>query len=433
MIFTRFLRFFTFAMIPLSILGPSLLMYDIGPIHILPHWLLITISVPLFVILLLEENLKLKLGLNIKRELRVKLYIYLLVFWLLYSMASVLWTDEKLLGVKEFILFFINIGLVLLIVFNLAEIKDLKLVLWFFCGILIINYFVAYLELFRNYHLPSSNLALYGGRLSALGVGTIRDIEMTAILRLKDFISGTFYNPNALGTFVGLTLPLIFSIFVRGSTKNYEKVLGLSLCVLGVILSIYLRSRTLYGVLLLVMIIYFCFYLKFREKVLLGCLIGFVIWELTRIGFPFSILTLSANDSSLITRVELFSMGKERFFYSFLLMGTGIGSFYDANLHNWYAEILFKFGFFIFIGYILFYLGILWNLYIISKKATNRALRFIGEGLFVSLSGYSIGCLSDSSRLLAFDSWIIFGLSLVTINIYRRKSESSRNYPLVSQ
>lgn len=430
MIVQRFLRFFTFAMIPLSILGSSLMMPKVGTIHLLPQWLLIIISIPIFLILLLGADLRLKFGLNIKKDLHIKFYIYFLTFWLFYCMISVLWADDKLLGLKEFILFSIVIGLIFCIILYITSVKNLKFIIYVFAIILLINYFVVYLELFYNYHLPSSTLFETGGRLSQLGMESVKDLDISSVLRLKDFASGTFYNPNALGTFIGLTLPLIFSNFVRGGKTNYEKILGIALCIVGVIVSIYVASRILFIVLLLVTSIYFCFYMKFQKKILFSLLVGFLILVLNYLNLP---LIYDLNDASLSTRGDLLSLGMERFLNSFLLLGTGAGSFYDANLHNWYAEVLFKFGFLIFFGYLLFYFNILKNLYVISKRATNRELRFLGEGFFVSLCGYIVGSLSDSSRLLAFDSWIIFGLSLVVINMYRRESEYSRNYPLVSQ
>jgi teichuronic acid biosynthesis protein TuaE len=404
-------------MIPLSILGSSIMMPEIGPIHLLPHWLFIIISSPVFILAMMKDNFSFRFGLNVKKDLHINHYIWFLIYWLFYSIISILWVQDQLSGLREAILFLIQISLIILIMLNIASLKDLKIVLWLFAAILIINYLVAYFEIFYNYHLPSSNIvAIYDiSTLDRLGIQKAIDINADLLGIYKDIVTGTFYNTNALGTFLGLTFPLIFSTFFRGNKNKLIKILAIIFCILNGILAIYVASRILYISIILIALIYIIFYGRFYHKVF-WCFIGvaFVWVILNRILPHFDLF-----DQSLITRQELFSTGKEIFlsgFYPFL--GTGIGSL-PFSLHNLYAEILFKFGPLVFIGYILFYFFILKNLYIVSKKTHNRELRYIGEGLFISLCGYTIGCLSDSSRFLSFDSWILIGLSLVVINMYR--------------
>ena len=158
-----------------------------------------------------------------------------------------------------------------------------------------------------------------------------------------------------------------------------------------------------------------------RLKALLACIFaGTVLFAYV---YLLPLLNLQ-TDLSYLERKEYLSIGLERFFNSFLLLGTGSGSFNDFSLHNLYAEILFKFGVLIFAGYLLLYVGILKNLYVIMRRATDKEMRRMAEGFFVALCAYSFGCTADSSRLTDCDSWIIIALSLVVINLFRiRKRE----------
>lgn len=185
MAISKFLRFFTFAIIPLSILGPAIMSPKFGPIHLLPHWLLIIISLPTLMIVLLKENFVLKFALNIKKDLHIKLYMQFLIFWLFYGLLSIIWSNDQLYGLKMMLIFSIQIVLILLIITNIISLKDLKIILWFFVGILLINYLVAYLELVYNYHLgPALNrLNMFGDSLAIFGVQRAADIDIFTLTK----------------------------------------------------------------------------------------------------------------------------------------------------------------------------------------------------------------------------------------------------------
>ena len=96
--FRIFIRYLTFALIPLSILGPAVMMPKVGPIHLLPHWLLLSISLPVGLLILLKNNFVLRFPLDIKRDLHITMYIAFLLLWVFYSFASSVWTGDQLLG-----------------------------------------------------------------------------------------------------------------------------------------------------------------------------------------------------------------------------------------------------------------------------------------------------------------------------------------------
>jgi len=413
----KFIKFFTFAMIPLSILGSAIMKPKFGSIHLLPHWLLIIISIPILMLLIIKEDYKLRFGLNIKKELHIKHYIWFLIFWLFYCFISINWTEDKLYGLKLSVLFFIVVALILLIIANINSLYDLKIILWFYISILLINYVVVYLEIFYNFHLPSSSLFKHYGIevQDKLQMKNLFYLSYLDLMKYTTRITGVFYNTNSLGTFFGLTIPLIFSNYFLGNKKISVKILSLLLCFIGFFLSIYIGSRGYFIVIILMILIYLIL-VKWKYKVFIFLILGILFYLLLFNILPF--LDIS-SDMSLQIRKELILTGMGKFLNSFLLLGTGAGSFTGYHLHNLYAEILFKFGFFIFITYLLFYLFILRNLYIISKKAINNEIKYMAQGLFVSLCCYTVGCTSDSSRLLSFDSWIIIAMSLVIINIYR--------------
>jgi O-antigen ligase len=105
-------------------------------------------------------------------------------------------------------------------------------------------------------------------------------------------------------------------------------------------------------------------------------------------------------------------------------VGPGILHLY-GDPHNGYTEILFQFGPLVFIGYIIFYLSLLIKLFNIQKQKLFNGLKYLAEGLWIALVSYSVGCLSDSSRFLSYDSWAIFAMSICVINIYKSQKYSS--------
>lgn len=419
--FLRYLRFFLFAIIPTAIMGPAIMMPEIGKIHLLPQWAMTLGSIPILLFLLPISNFRVRFALDIKTELKIRNYIWFLVMWTLYCCFSILWSANQFLAINQSLLFVFQSGLCLLIVFNLTSIKDIKSVVMLYIGVLLINYGIIYFEIFYNYHLP--NLIISAAQSAEridniynVGLSTV-DVYTLSTGGTKAMIFGTFFNSNSLATFMELVLPLIVSNYIVKKTNIYIRLFAAALVSITLILSSYIYSRTLFIVLPLIFFIFLLLDKSLFKKIFF-ILIAVILSALIYV-YVLPNINMT-TDVSFELRKQFLTVGFERFSQRFYpLTGLGAGTFEDFAIHNFYGEILFKFGPIIFGCYLFFYFGLLRNLYRIFKTSRDRDTKYLAQGFFVTLAAYTVGCLSDSSRLLAFDSWFLISIALVLINSER--------------
>lgn len=91
------------------------------------------------------------------------------------------------------------------------------------------------------------------------------------------------------------------------------------------------------------------------------------------------------------------------------------------NVHNWWAEILVNYGLFVFVGYVLFYLGLLTKLYKVHGKLINTSEKMICEALLVGLVVFFFACMSSGSIMTLRPQWIFFAFALAFLNYCRIK------------
>lgn len=141
---------------------------------------------------------------------------------------------------------------------------------------------------------------------------------------------------------------------------------------------------------------------------------------------------------SMSNRLNLIRNGL-LFLHSTALIGVGAGNFeyymsnfarYDTkgliNSHNWWLEILVNYGILVFIGYIIFYLSIIWKLRKIYYEKLSANEKLICEGLLVSLIGFFFASLSPSSIIAFRPQWFLFAFALTFLNYILNKKEVSQ-------
>jgi len=94
-----------------------------------------------------------------------------------------------------------------------------------------------------------------------------------------------------------------------------------------------------------------------------------------------------------------------------------------TNSHNWWLEILINYGVFIFIGYIIFYMGIIRNLWKLYHKKQTREEKMICEALLVSLVGFFFANVSSISIMAFKPQWLLFAFALTYLNYFRNRGE----------
>jgi O-antigen ligase len=95
------------------------------------------------------------------------------------------------------------------------------------------------------------------------------------------------------------------------------------------------------------------------------------------------------------------------------------------NLHNWWLEVLVNGGLLVFVGYLLFYAGLVWGLFRVALTTERALIAFAAAALLAALAGYTFGALSPSSAIHFTPMWIHFGLSMAVTNLHRTSRAQS--------
>lgn len=407
-----------------ALTGPAFLTISFGSYHLFPFRFFLPLILFLILLQVLVNYGKLKASLK-----KIKPYLLFLAVWFAYAIISLSWAQSKIAALQEIFFLFTGFSLIFLIILYLKNLKDLKIFYWLWIILAILLLGIGFWETFTGNHLPSS---AYLGRATAYA-GKFRP-------------SGFFYNTNDFATFLGLIFPFILA-WIHYGKKRFSRFLGIILFGGAFYLLVETGSRANLLALILECFILFFFLLTINKKIKLVLSIVLIV-ALLFLLFPNFIqqifnkvnLELSSFGSeyqmtvgSDIMRINL---AKNALYYLFYSYGFGVGAgniethiadfspYYTStllNLHNWWAEILANYGIFIFCGYLLFYLGLIYNLWKIWHKKLEINEKIICESLLLSLIGFSIASISSSSIMAFNPQWILFGVSLAFLNYYRLK------------
>jgi len=358
---------------------------------------------------------------RINANIKVGKYLLFLILWLVWALASILWIagwGETFKWIESLICGFVMIILSLLFLGNEKTIKNIPY-LWIALNLLVIV--IGIWESRTGMHLSASRY-----------IGT-RETYPTA----------TFYNPNDFATFLCLSVPFLFFL-IRQSKRHLPKVLGLALIVASFYFIILNASRA--NIIAFLLIIGLIFLLAgWRAK------LKFISLGLLTTGLivPLSLTLILGNnptylemlqritsitdlsDPENIVRVDLVRNGLI-FLQNSHFLGVGVGNFEYLmvnnpvyytwgiiNAHNWWLEILVDYGVLIFSLFLVFYIGLLGNLFHIFRNSRNQTLREASLATFISLAAFSISCLSSSGLSNKMFIWFLFASALCTINCYR--------------
>lgn len=380
--------------------------------------------------LLLKGKIKIKIK-------NIKLYFYFFCTWFLWILTSFLWVDNKSLAIKFTLIYLIMFSFLWLIIFYNRDRHILKTTLKVLFFISLIVLFVGTFEIFTSFHLP------------ILSHPDLADVS----INVRDYIpTSFFYNTNNYATFLMFSLP--FYLFGVGYVSSKNKKIGLFIIIFLTIINVIMTdSRANILSCLFIIFVYLLFSLikKFSFKKLSEYFFVFLmmisiffliinnnVFLKTRfengIKVVNSILnkeySLGAGGDSLSIRMTIL---KKMVFppssFNFLF-GFGVGNsrnyLKEQNLprqivdpHNWWLEVLGEFGFIFFLCYLVFFFSLLRNLWKIMKSRKDSFIVFISSSCFFSLLVFIISSISPSSVVYFLPHWILMGLSIMTINLFK--------------
>ena len=329
---------------------------------------------------------------------------YFFLIWFIYSLCSLFWTSSIIHGVKELFYYYCHFSLFFLFVLWLQKAKrPLYSIILGWSGFVLCTLPLAFNEIFNDQHLYLTlheNLAM--------------NIDGQTLAR--KYAAVTFGNYNYYVTVICFALPFVFAYLLLVDSAK-KQLWGWFIIISLFYILVINASRGGLLCFVIALISFLSFYRKkhYRGKrciqvvviggVCLGVWMNFdMIFQqlLYRIGEDS--LSEVMQDSS---RSMLIWLGLSLFLDSYCL-GTGIGSISVSLakvspsytiLHNLFAELLFQFGFVIFV----FFLSFLYLLYIKGKRTNDWLSKFV---IYTSLLTLPVAGVINSHYLLIPELWI---------------------------
>jgi teichuronic acid biosynthesis protein TuaE len=374
-------------------------------------------------------------------RVHVWLFVLFLGVWVAWTLLSLTWAVDRAAGIRYSIFLVMMASLSGGTVLAVNDVKALRTALYLLLAVFCFSLAIALLEITTDFRLPTSGLV---GRPE----------------RYQWAVTSFFHNQNDFATYIALWLPFLLAVPLF--TRRAWAVIGATAgSLLSIVCLLYTGSRT--NLLALALgIPSLLLLLAFRKGtssrwwqwvlgiVLIGavastaCLgmsgalpvvrlpeIGVQHWRFDTLGAE-----IEAGSGSGGTRINLIAGGLAALRDSaFLGVGPGNAEYHlrqmpalEAvyNLHNWWMEVLVNGGVFIFVGYLLFYAGLVYGLFRTAMASERRLVAFAAVSLLSALVGYTFGALSPSSAIHFTPMWIHFGLSMAVINMYRKQRADGR-------
>ena len=405
--------------------GVAIFSINLGTFTLFPYRIFLIVLWLLFFGHMLLNKAKMDFSQHILRW-----YFTFLAFWIGYGLLSLTWSASLTLAVRNIIFLLMGISVIFFSFYYFRKIEDLRKVQWIWFVIFSVLVILGFWEHLTGHHLMISKFYL----------STNENIRFIP--------SGVFHNENNYATFLALGIPFVISLF-RDDDRILFRFLGIETVAGAMYLIVVTGSRAnILAVLLELTIFLLLIDKKQRIKLiftLLICLVILIIFlpDSMQGFFPTiyreTSLTVSQtklNSGSLFQRINLIRNGIY-FLFSKAGFGVGAGNFeyymsnfaiYDTegyiNPTNWWLEILVNYGIFVFVGYIIFYLSIIWKLRKIYYEKLSRNEKIICEGLLVSLIGFSFASISPSSMIVFRPQWLLFAFALTYLNYILNKEET---------
>lgn len=338
--------------------------------------------------------------------------VIFMVFWLVWGVSSLLWAID--VGNWARIIFFMMVGIISIIIFNnvFKEKKDIIHAFWAFQSGVVVQAIIGWYEIFtKDYHFANINESFINYYIKREN-------------RIPIAMCG---NPNNFATlmFVGV---FVSYICIKTSKSKVSKAVQACILISDALLLVKTGSRAnIIGLVLATLIILIMWRAHNNKKLIFHCAVvmslfcGCVCVLMLRNTYN-GVLVFGTNSDSI--RINLIKNGLLFLIQTFGL-GTGVGqieswmglkALYDTqgilNMHNWWGEILTAFGITIFIGYLLFYVKMFKDNFIIYKNIKDRELSAISLSMCGILAGYTIASVSASSNMTNESLWIFWAISI---------------------
>jgi teichuronic acid biosynthesis protein TuaE len=395
---------------------------DFGTFHLFPFRILFPVLVFFFVARRLS-------GRRIKRGsgVRVGAYLCFLGFWLFYAAMSSVWAADKGMALKDIVFLLTGIVGVFLIVYYMSSISDLEKLRNIWIVVLLAMTAIGLWEITTGNHWPTSSY-----------------LEPTASIADRFRPSALFYNTNDLANLIALSLPFVF-VWIQSGENLVQRLPGMVVLVVVLFVLTQTTSRSAYLGILAAIAFDFFFLQRGMGRLRGLATIGFIALVLIGV-FPdttrevFDAVGMRLGSLSQEVGPEGGRQMVAETVPDMLLLSFGMGvgpgnSVYYIQqssslsvrmigaLHNWWLEILSEYGIFVFVGYVVFFVKLLWGLYKARRRMQDVVGRRLGEALIMGMIAFPFASFANSSIMALPQNWIFIGFALAFLNVSRLPQE----------
>lgn len=355
---------------------------------------------------------------KVKSRLIKEVYIFLL-FLIIWSFASILWTPNSFLGVPEWgnmvlrLLLFVE-----LVIFGVLSKNTLGTLVNGWSAAFLITAVIAVWELNTGNHLGITNF-VDGDEIINLGGGNVI---------ARQFAQATFYNYNGYVTFICYCLPFLFCLANRWSF-GVRKWLALIPIVL--VLYIFILNASRAGIVVYIVYAAVFSYYKFHKSnfsvkltfilLLAGVVLLFAhFWELMSFYLEYRMETGGLSSS----RFQIWGCCWQALVDSGFI-GCGIGGVMDAltkqhayvpQPHNFFFEVLLEFGIIVFVWLLV----LMWKTFRVGRNSKDVDVKYIRLSSFIAIPFIT---MIDSGYVQDVGIYVFLG-SLLLINLVCKNTVS---------
>ena len=356
-------------------------------------------------------------------NIRVKKYILFLYLWFFYAMFSLIWVALIGEAIRTIIYLFIGIFIVFFEVFYFKNLKDFKQLHNILLFVLLVMIGLGFWNCITGNHLS--------------------EYWNSIVYKWARFVPvAVFSGQNDNAVYLSLNIPFIL-VFIRYRSNIIEKFFGIMILFSALYLLVQTLSRGNYIAFIIEVGFWFIFLMKLKTKykmliliILLTLIIYIAFFEYIQNIFGSIIIqmkTINFGDPSINVRINLI---RNSVFLLVKSIGFGVGAgnavyhmknfaIYDTHgipyIHNWWIKVLLEYGILIFIGYIMFYLNILFNLYKLYFTLNSNSEKMICEALLIVLVSLTVIGFSESPIMALKIWWIYIGFALSFLNYCKLK------------
>lgn len=398
------------------------------------------------VIFTLISLFKLIKDINVLKKLNKKIVIFYIT-WFIYMCLSILWSYDKKVTLKYIIIYLMMFTFIFdLVLFNINKYrmnKTIKLLVFLFSAVVIIGT----IEVLFGHQLPVKHYC-DTAKIS---------IEDRNIINARPIVFS--FNPNNLAASLAFLSPFCFYM-INDSENKFMKVLLTLISCLAYALIIITSSRTGFVGIFLAFVIYFIYniinikHIKLKNLIYpITILIAFIFLykystyfmripsepskprikienklnqKMTElVNTNNEIGGLSSKSVRLTIAFDVFNgVFKEGHVFGFgagntqeyiRLKGNTYGT---LSPHSLMVELMGDFGVFFFIAFSSYYLYLLINLLILSKRNKKN----MGFSIFTSLLAFIPASFGPSSSTYLFYYWIVIAIAISYIQVYKYES-----------